>query len=607
MRLSPPSRLQALLPALLDPRIAPHARAAGGGLAAVAGVTLGAGAASAGAALALASATTRILVQDPRGPWAVLAAAVGLLALRAALLWLRDLLALRTGSRVTRRLRERLLDHVIALGPGHHWQGGAARAHLAVVDGCEHLRGYIGSYLPQAIAAVAVPAVLLSVIALQDGLVALVILVMLLGIPVGQRLTRRLLGRRAAAHWEQYEEYGARVADSIAGLATLAGLGTSDRRARTLALEADRLREETTRTMNVSLSTSVVTGAAMLLGTAGATVLAAWHATRGELAPGAVVLVLFLAAECFRPLQELQNYWHEGFYGLAAAGRINQVLEIRPPVQDSLDARSLRRTGPPALHLREVSFRYPGAEREALRAVSATIPAGRTTALVGASGAGKTTLTALLLRDVDPTAGTVQLEDEGGAHDLRTLPLAQLRQRSSRVSQDVVLLDGTLRENLDQALPSNGGAEDIERALAAARVDEFLDQLPHGADSPVGEGGGLLSGGQRQRVALARALLQDTPLLVLDEATSALDGENEQLITEALRTHRDARTVVVIAHRLSTVAEADHVIVLEDGEVAEEGPPAALERAGGPWARMLEAQRGALSPAPSPTLAGGAR
>lgn len=522
-----------------------------------------------------------------------------MLVVRAVLLWVRDVLALRTGTLVAGRIRQQLFDHILRLGPGHEWPGGAARAHVGVVDGCEHIRGYVGSYLPQAIAAVVVPVVLLVVVALHDPLVAGVIAAMLLAVPLGRRLTSRLLGQRAAVHWQKYEDYGARVSDSVAGLSTLAGLGAAQRRSRTLSREADALREATTQNMNVSLASYVVTGAAMLLGTSGATLLAAWHTAQGKLSAGAVVLVLFLAAECFRPLQELQNYWHEGFYGLAAAGAVNRILETEPPVTDATDPAPLTLHGEaPGFLLHDVALRYPGASRDAVAGVTAHVPAGKTTALVGASGSGKTTLASLLLRDRDPDAGHVLIETADGMADLRAVPLRQLRRLSARVSQDVVLLDGTIRRNLRDAAGRDLSDEDVTEVLRQSRVGEFLDQLPHGLDSEVGEGGRLLSGGQRQRIALARALLQQAPFMVLDEATSALDGENEALVTQALQSLTPERTVVVIAHRLSTVAGADHVIVLDDGRVVEEGPPAQLETdADGAWSRLLLAHREAMAEA----------
>lgn len=584
---------------LADPVVAPLLRPALPGLVRTATLTLLASGAAAATAALLAVATTRILTGSA-APWPPLIGAGAALLVRAFLLWLRDLSAHRTGTHVVDDLRLQLLDHVAALGPGHHWPGGAARAHLTVVEGCEHLRGYVGSYLPQKIAAVLVPTVLVAVLAAQDIAVALTVVTAIALVPLAQRITRGILGARAEAHWMQYEAYGAKLADSVDGLPTLAAMGAVARRGEIMAREAERLRAATTRNMNVSLATYIITAAAMLLGTAGATVLAAWHAATGMLSAGAVVLVLYLAAECFRPLQDLQNYWHEGFYGLQAARSVRAILDEEPPVRSAADATPLRLDGPPQLELRGVTYRYPTAVRDALSDVTAVFPAGQVTALVGASGSGKTTLTSLLLRDVDPSTGQVLVD----GRDLRSAPLTQVRALGARVSQDVVLLDGTLEENVRCALgpgrsendPHHGEHDEIlRRALTDAQVTEFLERLPTGIATRVGEGGRLLSGGQRQRVALARALVQRAPLLVLDEATSALDGENEALITKALRRHDGSRTIVVIAHRLSTVAHADHVVVLDSGRVVEEGAPQDLLESDGWWARMVRDQQVAQS------------
>ncbi len=576
---------------MINANVAPYARQAWPRLAGTASLTLLASGASIGAAFAMAAAFTHILSSDGTVPAGPLTAAVALLGLRALLLWCRDQSALHTGTVVARAIREKLLRHIVALGPAHRWPGGRASAHLAAVDGCERLKGYVGNYLPQVLAAILVPAALTVVLFLRDPAAALVVVAGVTCVPLAHRITKRLLGARAAEHWRAYDRYAARVSDNIAGIATLAGFGAAERRGAQLARDAETLRAATTANMNVSLSTSVITSAAMLLGTSGATLLAAWHAAEGRLAAGDVLLVLFLAAECFRPLQDLQSYWHEGFYGLAAAASINRILATEPQVTTAADATPIALAGPPGLRLEHVSFTYPGAERASLNQISVTIPAGWTTALVGASGAGKTTLTALLLRDIDPDDGSVQLGTADGHHDLRTLPLSQLRHISARVSQDVVLMEGTVAENVHLAAPPDATDADVDDAMAAARVTSFLADLPEGAASNVGEGGQHLSGGQRQRVALARAFVQRAPLLVLDEATSALDGENEALITEAVRSGDGSRTTVVIAHRLSTVAHADHVIVLGEGRVLEEGSPAQLEAEGGPWAAMVRAQR----------------
>ncbi|GAA1107892.1 ABC transporter ATP-binding protein/permease [Arthrobacter flavus] len=555
---------------------------------------LGASAAAVGAAFSFAAAVAAILgsiqtgsgTADASGTAAMVAPLIwaGVFTLaRTGLLWLRDQFGTLAAISVKSRVRSQLMNHLFTLGPGRPGAGGT---QATVVDGVEHLQAYVGFYLPQLVVTAIVPAVLVGILATRDFSVALVVLLGVATVPLAQRLWNRMLGERAEEHWEAFSAYSARITDTLKGIDTLVALGAAKRQGKRLTADAEKLREATNANLRASLGVSVVTASAMSIGTAGATVLAAFHAADGSLNTADVLLVLFLSAECFRPLQELQNYWHEGFYGIAAAAGINRVLETKPTVSDSPDAFPLALSGPPALEVKAVGFTYPGAGRPALQDVSFTVPAGATLAVVGRSGAGKSTLIQLILRDVDPTTGAVLLNER----NLRSLPLAQIRRAAARVAQDIVLLDGTIAENIRQANPEATDA-DFREAVAGARVTEFTDRIPGGLDSPVGEGGALLSGGQRQRVALARALISRTPLLVLDEATSALDAENEALITEALHLGGNSRrTTVVIAHRLSTVVSADLVAVLDDGRLVEFGAPGDLAGQGGHWAQMLHAQ-----------------
>lgn len=509
--------------------------------------------------------------------------------LRAALLWVRDQAATWTGVTVKRQVRGRVMNHIFELGPGQRWPQGVGGIQATVVDGVEHLQAYLGFYLPQLVVTLVVPLVLVGFVATKDPWVAVVIASGIAVVPIAQRLWARVLGDRADKHWNAYGAYAARITDSIRGIVTLASLGAADRRARMLADEAEKLREATNANLRASLGISVVTASAMSIGTAGATVLAASRAASGDLAPGDVLLVLFLAVECFRPLQELQSYWHEGFHGISASVGISRILDARPTVADSAKPSTARIQQAPAIALDGVSYRYPDADRDALSDVCLRVPAGATLAVVGRSGAGKSTLVQLLLRDMDPTAGSIFFDE----HDVRRMPLGHVRAFTARVAQDVVLMDGTIRENVLFARPG-ATATEFDTAIRGARVDAIAAVLPRGLDSAVGEAGSLLSGGQRQRVALARALLAQTPMLVLDEATSALDAENEALITAALHASRSVRTTVVIAHRLSTVANADLVAVLDEGRLIEFGPPDELARAGGRWSALLQAHSAGL-------------
>lgn len=307
------------------------------------------------------------------------------------------------------------------------------------------------------------------------------------------------------------------------------------------------------------------------------------HAS-GALQLTAVFAVLLLSREAFRPVTELMAAFHAGQGALPAAHGIAALLAARPPVSDTGTAR-LPGT-PPEVVFDNVTFTYPGRDRPALDGVSLRLAAGRTTAVVGPSGAGKSTLTRLLLRHFDPGGGRELFDGV----DVRDVALAELRAGVAVVSQEVYLFHGTVAENIAYGR-AGASRSAIEEAARAAHAHEFIAELPDGYDTVIGERGLRLSGGQRQRLAIARALLADAPLLILDEATSTVDVAAERAVVQALRRVRADRTVLVIAHRLSTVADADHVVVLNEGRVAEAADPARLLAARGAYARLVARQQ----------------
>jgi len=242
---------------------------------------------------------------------------------------------------------------------------------------------------------------------------------------------------------------------------------------------------------------------------------------------------------------------------------------------------------PPALELRGVHrlFRQAGTELRVLNGVDLVLQAGEIVALVGPSGAGKTTVANLLLRFWDPQSGAIRLF----GHDLRKYQLDELRRRIALVAQDTYLFNDTLRNNILIARPGASEAE-LSAAIRHASLAELVEALPEGLDSPVGERGTSLSGGQRQRVAIARAFLKDAPVLILDEATSHLDAVNEQAVRRALDLLQADRTTVVIAHRLSTIRDADVIVVLQEGRVVETGDHPHLLAGGGLYAQLVSRQ-----------------
>jgi ATP-binding cassette subfamily B protein len=271
---------------------------------------------------------------------------------------------------------------------------------------------------------------------------------------------------------------------------------------------------------------------------------------------------------------------------LLDAAPMSDILMKKNEVVDRPNAQSIELHSP-HVELKDVSYHYSDSETDVISNINLDIKAGQKIGLVGPSGAGKTTITHLLLRFADVTGGSILFD----GHDIRDITQESLRTHIAYVPQEPMLFHRSLRENIAYG-KLDASDEEIERAATLAHASEFIDKLPEGLDTVVGERGVKLSGGQRQRIAIARAILKDAPILVLDEATSALDSESEKLIQDALQKLMKNRTSIVIAHRLSTIAKLDRVIVLADGAIAEEGTHTQLLNKKGLYARLWAHQSG---------------
>lgn len=336
---------------------------------------------------------------------------------------------------------------------------------------------------------------------------------------------------------------------------------------------------------------AMLTGVAVFLSVAsvvavlwyGATAVIAGDITGGRL--GQFVLYALFAAGA---LGEVSEVWGEMTQAAGATERLAELLETRPDIASPANPTALPEPSPGTIAFEKVAFAYPGRKQvSALDGISFRIAKGETVALVGASGAGKSTVLSLLLRFYDPVSGVIRVD----GIDVREADLHALRRRMALVPQDVALFADTVSENIAYGTP--GASEtDIRRAAVAAQADDFIRALPEGYQTKLGERGITLSGGQRQRIAIARAVLKNAPILLLDEATSALDAESEGAVQRALDTLMQNRTTLVIAHRLATVQKADRILVVDKGRIVESGTHAELVKKGGIYARLAELQFG---------------
>jgi ATP-binding cassette, subfamily B, bacterial len=504
------------------------------------------------------------------------------LAARSALDYARTMVAHHTAARVQEHLRQTLYAQVASLGPAHFVRARTGDVMLSMVEGVQQLEVYFGQYLPQLFVSAITPLLIFGFVAFVDLPVALVLLIAAIAVLLAPALWHSKDRAASMARNRAYGAFGADFLDAVQGLATLKAFGQSGARARQLQQRAHELFRSTMWVLGSNTLARGITDTGIALGAALALTLGAWRVSTGAMSVPALLVILMLGVEVFRPLRELRILLHQGMLGLSAARGIFTLLDAVPVVSD-------RPAGPePAdagVAFEGITFAYPGARRPAHVELSFRVRPGERVAIVGPSGSGKSTIARLLLRFHDPDRGRVTI----GGRDLRELSLDQVRSRIALVSQDTWLFHGTVGDNIRMGKP-DASADELRAAARAANAEEFILRLPQGYDTIVGERGVRLSGGQRQRIAIARALLRDAPILVLDEALSSVDAESEALIQTALDHLMRGRTTLVFAHRLSSVIGADRILVLDQGRLVEQGTHAELIGRGGAYTQLMAGQ-----------------
>ena len=549
----------------IDPRLLRYARATRVFL----GAAVVLGAVGAGLVIAQAMLIAEVVtgvfqhgqaVAELRTPLVLLAAvAVG----RSIIAWLTELAAHRASAAVKSELRGRVLDHAVQLGPG--WLGGQRTGSLVTLAtrGVDALDDYFSRYLPQLGLAVVVPVAVLARIVTEDWVSAAIIVGTLPLIPLFMMLIGWATQSRMDRQWRLLSRLSGHFLDVVAGLPTLKVFGRAKAQAESIRRITGEYRQATMRTLRIAFLSSFALELLATLSVALVAVTIGMRLVHGDMDLYTGLVILVLAPEAYLPLRQVGAQYHAAAEGLAAAEEIFAVLETPVPASGTASVP------PGAITFDAVSVRYPQRSADALTGVSFTVEPGETVALVGPSGSGKTSLLNVLLGFVRPTEGRVRV----GGTDLADIDLEEWRSRIAWVPQRPHLYAGTIAENVRLARPD---ADDtaVRRALRDAGALEFVDALPEGAGTTLGEDGAGLSAGQRQRLALARAFLADRPVLLLDEPTAALDGATEANVVAAVRRLAVGRTVLLVVHRPALLEAADRVVRLDSAAPPAVGTPA---------------------------------
>ena len=480
---------------------------------------------------------------------------------------------------VKKTLREMIYGKLLRLGSAYREQVNTSEVVQIAVEGVEQLETYFGAYLPQFFYAMLAPLTLFAVLSFVNLPSAAVLLVCVPLIPVTivviQRWAKKLLNR----YWGQYTALGDTFLENLQGLTTTKIYQADEMKHREMNEQSEHFRKITMKVLTMQLNSITVMDVIAYGGAALGVILAATQLRAGHVDLAGSLLIILLAADFFLPMRMLGSYFHIAMNGMAASDKIFRLLDLPEPEQKQREV--------PAdctIDCKNLHFAYEP-EREILHGVDMRFPKGSFTALVGASGCGKSTVAAIFMGRNKGYTGDVTI----GGVPLSEISEGSLMKAVTDVSHQSYLFKGTVRENLKMAAPQ-AGDDRLWQVLEQVNLADFL-RGEKGLDTPLQEKGGNLSGGQCQRLALARALLHDSPVYIFDEATSNIDVESENEIMTQIHRLAKSKTVILISHRLANVADADNIYVMDRGSVVESGSHRALVERGGAYAKLWNAQQ----------------
>lgn len=493
---------------------------------------------------------------------------------RALLSWASEVTAFKAAAEVKRDLRYRLQQHLFALGPIANDGERSGELVNTLVDGVEALEAYYSRYLPTMSLVVLIPLSILVFVFPIDWISGVVLLVTAPLIPFFMILIGKGTERLNKKQWRKMARMSAHFLDMIQGLSTLKIFNASQREAETIRRISDEYRQSTMSVLRVAFLSSLVLEFLASVSIAIVAVLVGFRLLYGEIDFFYGFFALLLAPEFYLPLRNMGTHYHARLEAIGAAEKMLDILEKPIPDQTNKETFSHTENHAISISFNKVSYAYD--ERgTALKELDLNIPTGSRIALVGTSGAGKSTILRLLAGFISPTSGAIRINQQS----LDEINLESWRQQIAWVPQTPHLFNASIRDNIALGMSnvnqSHINDTDIIKAAQQAHIDAYIQTLPEGYQTIIGERGQGLSGGQIQRIALARAFLKDAPVILLDEATANLDTENERLIQQSLADlvvkNTTNKTLIMIAHRLETVKSADQIIVMDKGQVVQTG------------------------------------
>ncbi len=512
---------------------------------------------------------------------------ISIIVLRGLLSWGNTLAANQIAGHIKTKVRGRLLTRLFQLGPLYTRGERSGELINTLNGGVESLDPYFSQYFPQLFLSILIPAIIVGTIFWVDIPSGIILLIMVPILLFLLAVAGMMAGVETKRHWKALSLMSAHFLDTLQGLPTLKLLGRDKEAEEQVRKVSERFRHTTMATLRIAFFSSFILEEGATISAAIIALEVGLRLLIAQMPFQTALFVLLLTPEFFLPLRLVSARYHAGMTGSIALQRIVEILETPIPSSPAPSTPSVatNQTMDTSISLEHVSYTYDG-QRPALHDISFRVAPGQKVALVGPSGAGKTTIAHLLLRFIDADSGQVCINGKASEE----VSPQEWRKQIAWVPQHPYLLNTTVAENIRLGCPQATRTQIVE-AAHLAHADTFIDTLPEAYETVIGEQGARLSGGEAQRISLARAFLKNAPLLILDEATSYLDSEHEAEVMESLTRLEEGRTVLLIAHRLSTVYNADQIVVIDAGRVVEIGTHQILSQQSGVYQRFIDSMR----------------